>query len=239
MLPAVLTLSPSRSQFRLAPGLWLDARRAIWLETERVLAVADLHLGYIWAQRAQGNLLPLCAPEDAIHRLAELVREYGPREVIVLGNVVHRAVSVEPIREELRRLCRELGDVELQLLAGNHDRALAALLHECKIALPLAAEARVGAHRFLHGDRPPAAPETEGLTFIGHEHPAISLGDGHARVKCPCFLVRRDLVVLPAFSNWAAGSEVRGSKFLSPLARAGKFTRAVAILAGKLLPVPL
>jgi putative SbcD/Mre11-related phosphoesterase len=192
----------------------------------------------------EGSLLPLSAGDDTLERLGVLVREYRPREVIVLGDIVQRAHSIEPIREELRRLCRvctEEPETRLQLIAGNHDRALAGLLRECEIALPLAAEHRLGGHLFLHGDRTPKEHEhaIEGLTFIGHEHPSLTLGDGIASVKCPCFLVAAGLVVLPAFSAWAAGSDVRAGCFLSPLSKAAKFTRAVAILAGKLLPMPL
>ncbi len=233
---------PARHRHQLAPGLFLDARRAVWLERESVLAVADLHLGYVWAQRAEGNLLPLSAPDDALVRLAGLIREYRPREVVVLGDIVHRAVSLEPIREELRQLCRlcsELPETRLQLLAGNHDRALAMLLRECKIALPLTPQARIGPHVFLHGDRPSAdgAPGEGGRVFMGHEHPAISIGDGVAGVKCPCFLVADDLVVLPAFSTWAAGGDVRGGRFMSALAQGARFTQAVAIMGERLLPV--
>jgi putative SbcD/Mre11-related phosphoesterase len=229
---------------QLAPGLFLDSRRAVWLERESVLAVADLHLGYVWAQRAEGNLLPLSAPDDALARFAALLHEYQPREVVVLGDIVHRAVSLEPIREELRQLCRlcsKLPDTRLQLLAGNHDRALAVLLRECEIALPLTPNARIGPHVFLHGDRPSAegAPGEGGRVFMGHEHPAISLGDGVKGLKCPCFLVADDLIVLPAFSTWAAGSEVRGGQFMSALAQRARFTQAVAIMGERLLPVPL
>jgi metallophosphoesterase superfamily enzyme len=45
--------------------------------------------------------------------------------------------------------------------------------------------------------------------------------------------------VLPAFSAWAAGSNVRQRKFLSHYLHATAPDRAVAILNGKLLPIPL
>jgi metallophosphoesterase superfamily enzyme len=93
----------------------------------------------------------------------------------------------------------------------------------------------------LHGDQPSAGePVSEGcFLFMGHEHPAISLSEGVASIKCPCFLVSENVIVLPAFSSWAAGGDVRSGRFLSPVAQAARFTQAVAIVAGKLLPVPL
>jgi metallophosphoesterase superfamily enzyme len=66
------------------------------------------------------------------------------------------------------------------------------------------------------------------------------LGDGVTRAaKCPCFLIGRQLIVLPAFSSWAAGTILGADRFMSSLARQETFITAVAILNEKLLAVPL
>lgn len=234
-----------RTRHELSPGIFLDARRAVWFERQKALAVADLHLGYAWAQRSRGSLLPLSAPEETIAQLLELVRDYGAEQLFVLGDIVQRAVPLEPVRAQLHELCGTVGGVvKLRLLGGNHDRGLGALLHECAIALEMESAAYLDGHLLLHGDAAPSSRGSHEVSpgnriFIGHEHPAIRLGDGVASVKCPCFLVGPRVVVLPAFSAWAAGSNVRQDQFLSPLARDAEFTHAVAILAGKVLPVPL
>ncbi|MCC6233574.1 MAG: hypothetical protein IT580_13070, partial [Verrucomicrobiales bacterium] len=41
-------------RMEVTPGVWLDARRAVWLEGHRALLVADVHLGYVWAERQRG-----------------------------------------------------------------------------------------------------------------------------------------------------------------------------------------
>lgn len=230
-----------RTRLELAPGIILDARRAVWFEAEQALAVADLHLGYAWAQRSRGAMLPLTAQDDTIARLADLVRDYGARELFVLGDVVQKAVPIEPVREPLRALCGEIGSsVKLRLLGGNHDRGLARLLSECEASVEVEGAAELGPHWLLHGDAALAVEPAEGgRIFIGHEHPAIRVGDGVASVKCPCFLAGPRVVVLPAFSAWAAGSNVRQDTFMSPLARGAQFREAYAILANKLLPIPL
>jgi metallophosphoesterase superfamily enzyme len=223
-----------RARLQLHPGLYLDARRAVWFETEGALAVADLHLGYSWAQRARGGLFPVEPVDDAITRLVALARDYRPREVIILGDILHSAAALDPVRHELRRLCDELAAVcTLRLLAGNHDRGLLDLLAGCNIDLPVEAKAVVGPHLLCHGDRADAVPTgfSPLLTFIGHEHPAS--------VKCPCFLAGPEMVILPAFSAWAAGTNIRSGPFHSPLAQTANFTHAFAIMAGKLLPIPL
>ncbi len=239
-----------RTRHQLSPGLWLDARRAVWLEKEGVLAVADLHLGYAWAQRAAGNLVPLSAGEDAPLRLRALVEDYAPREVAVLGDIVHRALRLEGIHDALRSLVDAVGDrARLRLVAGNHDRQLDILLEQFRLPLQVETQLAIGPHRLLHGDRADEAQaaallaeaaQEKGRVLFGHEHPAITLSDRAATaLKCPCFLVAPDALVLPAFSSWAAGSDVRRGDFMSPLARQAKWRGAVAILAGKLLPVPI
>jgi DNA ligase-associated metallophosphoesterase len=237
-----------RTRLQIEPGLWLDARRAIWLEEASTLAVSDLHLGYAWAQRHTGQLLPLSAQEDSVPRLRALVDDYQPRELILLGDIVHQAVGLPPLKEELCRLFTELGErTTLRLVAGNHDTHLSKLLADCHLSAPLTKDWITGDYRLIHGDRmdlisnAAAADDAEpGLRIImGHEHPAISVGDRVSRVKCPCFLISREVIVLPAFSHWAAGTEVLSSRYASPLASRVSFTKAIAILAGKLLPIPL
>lgn len=231
-------------------SLVLDARRAVWLPGERTLAVADLHLGYAWAHRTAGNLLPVTAPDETVPRLLALVADYQPEKVVLLGDIVHRAVQAPALIDLLTALLRALRErAALGLVAGNHDRALASLLTQCGWHAGLDCEWRCGDHLLLHGDesdpafaqsRLDAVSGAGGRIVIGHEHPAITLGDGVAtRVKCPCFLLAPNLLVLPAFSPWAAGSDVRARRWLSGYARAAAFEHAVAILGGKLLPVKM
>ena len=235
-------------QLEVAPGLWLDARRAVWLPATGTLAVADLHLGYAWSHRAGGNLLPVAAGEDTIDRLRALVDDYRPTDVIVLGDVVHGFAAPAPVRDELRRLHTEIGArARLRLLAGNHDLWLPELLAEAGLPPAVEHECQCGPHLLLHGHtgdsaaaRLAATRRAGGRVIFGHEHPAITLSDGVATsARCPCFLIAADALVLPAFSTWAAGTNVREATFLSPFAQATRFERAIAILAGKLLPLPL
>ncbi|MDR3405205.1 MAG: metallophosphoesterase family protein [Chthoniobacter sp.] len=239
-----------RSRLELEPGVWLDAGRAVWLEEWRTLAVADLHLGYAWAHRAEGQLLPVDTGEDSTERLLKLIERYRPEEVVLLGDIVHRAVDVPALHTELRWLALTVGErARLRLIGGNHDRELAATLATAGIVLEIDDSASVGPHLLLHGDEgDESAAESRlseqaamgGRVILGHEHPAIGLSDGVAsHVKCPCFVTGANFLILPAFSRWAAGSDVHTYRFMSPYARLRTAERAIAIVAGKLLPVPL
>jgi DNA ligase-associated metallophosphoesterase len=234
-----------RSRLELELGVTLDARHAVWLAATRTLAVADLHLGYAWAHRAQGQMLPLSAEENSLTRLRALLDDYAPAELVLLGDIVHRAVRVKPLVDELSALITELSArTALRLVLGNHDRNLEALVLESGIT-PLTSRAHIaGIHTLVHGDcTDAAAAETlfaqcAGRVIIGHEHPAITVSDGVAtRVRRPCFLVGEKLLVLPAFSSWSSGTEVRGNDFLSAYTRCGKADRAIAVIASRLLPM--
>lgn len=239
-----------RTRFELEPGVWLDARRAVWLEESRVLAVADLHLGYAWAHRSAGQLLPINAPEDSTARVLELIASYAPREVVFLGDVVHRAVPAPALQAELRSLVQEVSArARLRLVTGNHDTGLAHLLTAGNLTIETARHVTVAPHFLVHGDENDDATAIKrlqkvysagGRVIMGHEHPAIAISDRVAsHAKCPCFLHSREVLVLPAFSSWSAGTDVRQQRFLSSFARLTRFDRAFAILAGKLLPVQL
>jgi uncharacterized protein len=237
-----------RSRMELEPGLWLDARRAAWLEESRTLVVADLHLGYVWAHRFEGQLLPLSAREDSTERLLDLIASYRPSEVVLLGDVVHRVVPAPELSSEVRRLAVEVsGRARLRIVMGNHDEHLSALLKRIGVEVETSRQWNAGSHLLVHGDGADDAERVcaafretapDGRVIIGHEHPALTLSDGvSSSVKCPCFLASREVLVLPAFSRWAAGTNAREGRFLSPFARRAQFDRGIAILADKLLPV--
>jgi putative SbcD/Mre11-related phosphoesterase len=227
-----------KSRYFISPDIWLDHRRAAWFPDQSILAVADLHLGYTWAHRHSGQLMPIHVEDDAVTRLAQLVSEYKPRETILLGDLVHAVFPIPKIETELRKLCDALcGVTELILVLGNHDRNLSRLSHALSPGLRPRVEHTVANRLFVHGD---ALPNALGnFIVMGHEHPAISLGDGVATSqKFPCFLRSERVLVLPAFSQWSAGSNIREG-FMSPLANNARFVEAIAILGNKLLPVRL
>lgn len=226
------------AQFKLAGGVVLDARRAAWFENERVLAVADLHLGYAWAHRLSGQLMPITPTNDTLERLAELQRDYEPGEIVVLGDIVHRAMALSVLEEEIRDLYDTLSPrSKLTFLAGNHDRDLQRVLMEWQLPIELQPSRQIDGHTLVHGDVVAEGP-ANGCVVMGHEHPAISIGDGvTTSQKCPCFLVSDAVMVLPAFSRWAAGTNVRVYPFMSETARAARFTRAIAICGERLLPI--
>ena len=176
----------------IRPGVWLDARRALWLTRERLLVVADLHWGYAASHHARGHLLPAWGDDEIEQRLRTLVSDYRPAEMLWLGDIVHAAEGGARAELFLRS-----PPVPTSVLAGNHDRRWAVAREKTLTR---------GAYFFHHGDASHPVP-ADAIEIIGHHHPAISWTDGAGtRIKVPALVARPRRFILPAFSPWAAGS---------------------------------
>ena len=182
-------------QTLVAEDVVLDGRLALFHNQQRWLAVADLHFGYEISQRAAGRLMPLWGMKSVEERLVELLGDYQPAHLVIVGDLVHdrsAAVEARGFVERLRARC------EVILLAGNHDRHLAR-------AIEMQADWHSDGFHFHHGH---CAAETPGaIQIIGHHHPAGTIRDGAGlRLKLPAFVQQDGCWILPAFSPWAAGA---------------------------------
>jgi DNA ligase-associated metallophosphoesterase len=198
-MPPLTSLSPA--QARVAPGILLDGRLAVFHEEERWLAVADLHFGYEISQRAAGRLVPMWGMSTIEERLRALIADYSPRHLVIVGDVVHDRAATDEARELIARLgalCEPI------VLAGNHDRKVATLL--C-----LRDSWRSGNFYFHHGHCESDA--TDAIQIIGHHHPTGTVHDGAGlRLKLPAFVQEGNCWILPAFSPWAAGAAWRADR---------------------------
>jgi putative SbcD/Mre11-related phosphoesterase len=191
---------------QLRPGLYADASGALWIESVRAVVIADLHLGYGWAQRRRGELGPV-ADDKAAAKLLSIVEELQPRTAVLAGDVVHASRPGKRERALIEDTLSKLAErAELVLVRGNHDRAFARDF--ASLRLGSADEWRHEDLVVLHGDRAPAQLPETGTIVLGHLHPAAIVVDtaGVAR-KIPVFLVSERLLILPAFSPFAGGME--------------------------------
>ncbi len=185
----------SAHQAAVAQDIVLDGRLALYHETERWLAVADLHFGYELSQRAAGRLLPMWGMHSVESRLLELLDEYQPGRLLILGDLVHDRAAAAPAGELIERLQTRC---EVILLAGNHDRHLAR-------NLAMVDSWETDGFHFHHGH---CASDPKGrVQIIGHHHPAGTVSDGAGtRLKLPAFVQQGSCWIMPAFSPWAAGA---------------------------------
>ena len=183
------------SQAKVANGVLLDGRLALFHQRQRWLAIADLHFGFELSQRAVGNLFPLWGMKTIEMRLKELLRDYRPKHLILLGDLVHDRTAAPVFGRLLRRLRRS---ADIILISGNHDRALGT-------GFQLVNSWRSKGFCFHHGHCEISTPGE--IQVIGHHHPAHVVRDGAGlRLKLPVLVQRDNCWIMPAFSPWAAGT---------------------------------
>ncbi|MCY7354003.1 MAG: ligase-associated DNA damage response endonuclease PdeM [Lysobacter sp.] len=173
-------------------------RAMFWPARSRLL-IADLHLGKSDVFRRAGLALPSGGTAYDLQRLSTLLAHSGARELWVLGDMLHGAPIDTRWREVWNRWHAELDGVRISVIAGNHDRALAA----AGLDIDLPGE-HVEDAPFLLCHAPQADPVLH--TFCGHVHPAIALPG--LRGHWPAFWMRDRLTVLPAFSGFTGGMRI-------------------------------
>ncbi len=187
------------SQTFLWRGHRLDllAERAVWDPGQGVLLLADLHLGKAECFQAQGIALPSDGDRDTLNALLDLAHRFQPRQVLVLGDLIHgRAGLTAELRAKLRALPDLLG-CPLRLIEGNHERG------SWLEGLPRESSTALGPLWLSHAPEPSPGR----LNLCGHLHPVAVVGRGADRLRLPCFayLRRAEQLQLPAFGALTGG----------------------------------
>jgi putative SbcD/Mre11-related phosphoesterase len=175
----------------------LPERLAVHLPSETCI-VADLHLGYSQARQRCGDAVPLASLEAVLQPLATALTRREVRRLVVAGDLLEdgRVRSGEILAEFRDWLNRHAVDL-VAVVPGNHDRGL-----PDSGSFPIfPAGYDLGDWRVMHGDQ----AKSNGKILQGHEHPALRWSE---RLTAPCFLVRPNRIILPAYSSDAAGVNV-------------------------------
>ncbi|MFY0635055.1 MAG: ligase-associated DNA damage response endonuclease PdeM [Vannielia sp.] len=212
--------------FTLA-GCALEARSsgALWIPSERLLCVSDLHLGKSERMaRRGGALLPPYETEETLARLEAEISALLPRVVVCLGDSFDDPGAAFAMPEEVRlRLQAMQAGRRWVWIEGNHDPG------PMELGGAHLAELSVGGLVFRHIA---AAPSATG-EVSGHYHPKHRLPrSGTSR---PAFLYDETRLILPAF-----GAYTGGLRSDTPVLRDLFAPRAFAVLTGpRALAVPL
>lgn len=177
--------------------LWLLAERAVWDPDHRALLVADLHLGKAESFQAQGIPLPSDGDAGTLNALLDLAHRLQPRQVVVLGDLIHGRLGLTAeLRAKLAALPELLG-CPLRLIGGNHERG------SWIADLPPEPAQALGGWWLSH--QPDPRPGQ--LNLCGHLHPVALVGSAGQRLRLPCFALDPSLhrLALPAFGDLTGG----------------------------------
>ncbi|MEM8768862.1 MAG: ligase-associated DNA damage response endonuclease PdeM [Pseudomonadota bacterium] len=175
--------------------------RALYLPDHEALLVADVHVGKVETFQRHGIALPSEAGSTELERLGMLLERYRPRELWVLGDLVH---GPEALRAEgMAALAEAHRQVAFKLVNGNHDRHLSQLPASWGFS-SYPEGIRLGAFTLRH--EPIAGGG--GYTLAGHLHPTAVLRGSSDRLRLPCFHFGAELGLLPAFTTFSGGPPV-------------------------------
>lgn len=201
--------------------LILHPESAIYWDSQKVLLVADLHLGKIDHFRNAGLYVPRMATLDNYERLSSLLLEFDVQRMIVLGDLFHSTINRD--WQNFSQLRQIFKSVAFDLVMGNHDIIDPALFATNDIACHDILN--LGPFSFSHFEK-----DTPGFyNLSGHIHPGVRLKGipGHS-VRVPCFFFGEEHGILPAFGTFT------GTSMIKP--KAGD--QVIVISDGELISMP-
>ena len=186
----------------------LTAQRAAFWKEHHILLIADPHFGKAASFRSHGIAVPRGTTRYDLDRLANLIRLHRPRQLVILGDLIHSAGSKSRhVLHELQQWRKAFSDPIIRLIQGNHDRGSGDPPLELEID-HVQREYRVGPIVFVHQP----AQQANGYTIAGHVHPAVDLrGKGRRRERFACFYFTPHYAILPAFGSFTGHHLIRPS----------------------------
>lgn len=179
----------------------LLAGRGLWWPGERTLFIADPHFGKAATFRLAGIPVPESTHEADLERLSLLLKGTGARRLVVLGDFFHAKPGCnETTHAALQQWRDRWAGLAIILVIGNHDR------HAGLPAASLGIQTVEGPYwlpPFAACHEPQAVAGH--FALAGHLHPACRV----ASVTVPCFHLRAESMVLPAFGSFTGTSRVK------------------------------
>ncbi len=181
---------------------------AIWWPAERVLFVADVHLGKAATYRALGQPVPGGTTQENVARIERLIEARQPEQVVFLGDFLHAAQARTPaLLAALEAWRARQPRPSCTLVRGNHDSRAGDPPASLRIAV-VDEPHLIGPFAACHH------PQMHPTHFVlaGHLHPTCKLyGRGRDSVRMPCFVQEGEQAILPAFGEFTGGWHVEAA----------------------------
>lgn len=195
--------------------------KSLWLKRQKILVIADLHIGYEEYLNEKGILVPRSQFNELKKEIEVLLKKLKPKLIIINGDLKHEfgRISAQEWKETLLVLDLLLKKSKVILIKGNHDAILGPIASKKNIEI--ADYYLTDKICITHGNKILNIKANAAKLFIiAHEHPAVSLKEGAKKELYKCFLLGswrgKKLIVMPSFMKIPIGSDVLNGKFLSP-----------------------
>jgi putative SbcD/Mre11-related phosphoesterase len=145
----------------------------------RIMAIADLHIGWEMALTQKGIHVP-SQTSKLLKKLTDLLSAYKPEKLLILGDVKYTVATADmgewhDVPDFFNELKKQIENIII--IRGNHDGNLEPLLPENIKILPATGTA-MGEVGFFHGHRWPSPTLLKCKTLVmAHVHPTVALRD--------------------------------------------------------------
>ncbi len=175
--------------------------KAIYLPKQNALILSDVHLGKALHFRQNG--LPVSdSPElETLNRLSALHQRYPQAIFWVVGDLFHRG-SLAHLGLFSEWLAANPA-VKMNLVAGNHDKGCRNFCERTGIGFyegSYPVEGFTLNHELLDN--------VDSFTISGHIHPVWFMKGKIGSISLPCFWLKKNSLVLPAFGGFTGGWKV-------------------------------
>ncbi len=178
------------TEFTLLP------EKALYHAKEKLLVIADVHLGKALHFRKAGIAIPANAQISDYNRLYNLFQIINPSKVYFLGDLFHSTFNND--WHSFEELIIAHPQIHFTLLKGNHDLINNSLFTQLNIAVTDTIENE----NFIYSHLPLKSFPANKINICGHIHPGISLsGSGRQSIKISCFYLHENVFILPAFGS--------------------------------------
>lgn len=173
---------------------FLLPQKAIYRPAQQELILSDLHLGKAAHFRKNGIPLPTPAKSKDLEILQQLISNWQPKKVTILGDLFHSDYNEEWV--SFKEFLHLHSSIAFVLVKGNHD----VLQKEMYNIQNLLVVDKLEESDFIFTHYP--LKKANKINFCGHIHPALKInGKAKQSITFPCFYFGKNSFMLPAFGS--------------------------------------
>jgi DNA ligase-associated metallophosphoesterase len=184
--------------------------RGVHWHAQRMLLVADPHLGKEATFRASGLAVPSGSTEGTLAAIGRMIEQTDAMKLVILGDLFHaRSSLARDVTKLFTLFLDRYKHVAVSLVKGNHDVSTGPLASDWSLQV-VDPPWDVDGVTLLHF--PDWPTERASLSMAGHLHPATRISDGIGTTgKLPCFYwdAERSCLVLPAIGEFTGTATVQ------------------------------
>jgi uncharacterized protein len=183
-----------------------DLSGALFLPSENMLLVADLHLEQGASLARRGLHVPPYDTTVTLTMLEQVVLTTTASRLVLLGDSFHDGVAHEEIaRADRQRLQTITSRIDTIWIAGNHDP----FAHQNLGGICIE-ELALGELTLRHI---PQRLRKGQMEIAGHLHPGASIVQRNMHVRAKCFVADEKRIILPAFGSYTGAVNILSSAF--------------------------